>query len=82
MDGEAGYEHYEISNFAKPGLISKHNSSYWRGKKYLGVGPSAHSFDGTSRQWNIANNNTFIDSIEKGILPYEKEILYPHSTIE
>jgi oxygen-independent coproporphyrinogen-3 oxidase len=74
---QTGYEHYEISNFAKPGSRSKHNSSYWRGKKYLGVGPSAHSFDGTSRQWNIANNNTFIDSIEKGILPYEKEVLSP-----
>ena len=74
---EAGYEHYEISNFAKPGFISKHNSSYWRGKKYLGIGPSAHSFDGASRQWNISNNNIYIDSIEKGIIPYEKEILTP-----
>jgi len=74
---QAGYEHYEISNFAKPGSRSKHNSSYWGGKKYLGVGPSAHSFDGTSRQWNIANNNTYIDSIENGIIPYEKEILTP-----
>jgi oxygen-independent coproporphyrinogen-3 oxidase len=72
---EAGYEHYEISNFAKPGFISRHNSSYWRGKKYLGIGPSAHSFDGASRQWNISNNNIYIDSIEKGIIPYEKEIL-------
>jgi oxygen-independent coproporphyrinogen-3 oxidase len=72
---EAGYEHYEISNFAKPGFISSHNSSYWRGKKYLGIGPSAHSFDGASRQWNISNNNIYIDSIEKGIIPYEKEIL-------
>jgi oxygen-independent coproporphyrinogen-3 oxidase len=74
---EAGYEHYEISNFAKPGFISNHNSSYWHGKKYLGIGPSAHSFDGTSRQWNISNNNIYTDSIEKGIIPYEKEILTP-----
>jgi oxygen-independent coproporphyrinogen-3 oxidase len=74
---EAGYEHYEISNFAKPGFISRHNSSYWQGKKYLGIGPSAHSFDGASRQWNISNNNIYIDSIEKGIIPYEKEILTP-----
>jgi oxygen-independent coproporphyrinogen-3 oxidase len=74
---EAGYEHYEISNFAKPGFISRNNSSYWQGKKYLGIGPSAHSFDGASRQWNISNNNIYIDSIEKGIIPYEKEILTP-----
>ena len=74
---DAGYEHYEISNFAKPGFISRHNSSYWRGKKYLGIGPSAHSFDGASRQWNISNNNLYIGSIEKGIIPYDKEILTP-----
>ena len=74
---EAGYEHYEISNFAKPGFISKHNSSYWRAKKYLGIGPSAHSFDGASRQWNISNNNVYIDSVQKGIIPCEKEILTP-----
>jgi len=52
----AGYEHYEISNFALPGNRSRHNSSYWQGKPYLGLGPSAHSYDGISRQWNIANN--------------------------
>ena len=72
---EAGYEHYEISNFAKPGFRSLHNSSYWSGKNYLGFGPSAHSFDGNARWWNIANNNSYIDSINKGILPIEKEIL-------
>jgi oxygen-independent coproporphyrinogen-3 oxidase len=72
---EAGYDHYEISNFAKPGYRSRHNSSYWQGKKYLGIGPSAHSFDGSSRQWNVSNNNTYIDSLEKGIIPHEKEIL-------
>jgi len=74
---EAGYEHYEISNFAKPGFISKHNSAYWGGKKYLGIGPSAHSFNGVSRQWNISNNNVYIDSIEKGLIPSEQEVLSP-----
>jgi len=72
---EAGYDHYEISNFAKPGSRSRHNSSYWSGEKYLGIGPSAHSFDGKSRQWNVSNNNIYIDSISKGIIPFEKEIL-------
>ena len=72
---DAGYEHYEISNFAKPGFRSRHNTSYWQGKKYLGIGPSAHSFDGVSRQWNISNNNTYIDSLKTNSLPFEKEIL-------
>ncbi len=72
---EAGYEHYEISNFAKLGWRSRHNSSYWKGKKYLGLGPSAHSYNGTSRQWNIANNNIYIESINKGTIPFEKEEL-------
>ena len=71
----AGYEHYEISNFAKTGWRSRHNSSYWQGKNYLGLGPSAHSFNGKERQWNIANNNIYIDSINKDILPVEKEEL-------
>jgi len=71
----AGYEHYEISNFAKPGFRSRHNSSYWSGEKYLGIGPSAHSFDGISRQWNVSNNNIYIDSISKGIIPFESETL-------
>lgn len=73
----AGYEHYEISNFALPGWHSRHNSSYWQGKSYLGIGPSAHSFNGTSRQWNIANNATYIKAIQQGHLPFEKEILTP-----
>jgi oxygen-independent coproporphyrinogen-3 oxidase len=72
---KAGYEHYEISNFAKPGFRSRHNSSYWQGRKYLGLGPSAHSFDGESRQWNVSNNKTYIDSIEKDLIPFEIEIL-------
>jgi oxygen-independent coproporphyrinogen-3 oxidase len=71
----AGYEHYEISNFAKPGLRSKHNSSYWSGSTYYGFGPSAHSFDGKSRRWNIANNALYIQSLQKNIIPFEDEIL-------
>ena len=73
--GAAGYEHYEISNFAKPGFRSNHNTSYWQGKKYLGLGPSAHSFNGESRQWNISNNNIYIETLEKNVIPFEKEIL-------
>jgi oxygen-independent coproporphyrinogen-3 oxidase len=73
----AGYEHYEISNFSKPGFRSRHNSSYWQGKKYLGLGPSAHSFDGVSRQWNISNNNIYIESLLKNEIPFEKETLTP-----
>lgn len=73
----AGYEHYEISNFAKPGWRSKHNSSYWRGTPYFGLGPGSHSFDGESRYWNISNNNLYIDSIHSGIIPFEKEDLTP-----
>ncbi len=72
---EAGYEHYEISNFTKPGWRSRHNSSYWQGKNYLGIGPSAHSFNGHSRQWNVSNNNIYIESINRGIVPFEKEVL-------
>jgi len=68
----AGYEHYEISNFALPGHRSRHNSAYWQGKKYLGLGPSAHSYDGVSREWNIANNARYI--AEPGLIG-EKEVL-------
>jgi oxygen-independent coproporphyrinogen-3 oxidase len=71
----AGYEHYEISNFALPGWHSKHNSSYWQSKPYLGLGPSAHSFNGASRQWNIANNAQYIKSIAAGAIPFEMESL-------
>ena len=74
---EAGFEHYEISNFAKPGFRSRHNSSYWRGKPYFGFGPSAHSFDGASRWWNIANNTSYIRSIGEDKIPFEKEELTP-----
>lgn len=74
---EAGYEHYEISNFAKPGWRSKHNSSYWQGKNYVGLGPSAHSFNGHSRQWNVANNSKYITSLTEGVIPFEIEELTP-----
>jgi len=71
----AGFEHYEISNFALPGFRSRHNSSYWIGKPYLGLGPSAHSFNGKSRQWNIANNSLYLQSLATGMVPFEVEIL-------
>ena len=70
-----GFEHYEISNFCKPGHYSRHNSNYWRGVKYLGIGPSAHSFNGETRQWNIPNNAKYIQSLETGKIPAETEIL-------
>ena len=72
---EAGFEHYETSNFAKPGCYSKHNTNYWKGVSYLGIGPSAHSFNGETRQWNVANNAKYIDGILKGNIPAEQEIL-------
>lgn len=71
----AGYEHYEISNFARAGHYAVHNTNYWSGKHYLGVGPSAHSFNGTSRQWNIANNALYQKSLEKNTLNFEREEL-------
>ena len=72
----AGYEQYEISNFARPGYRSRHNSSYWQGKPYHGFGPAAHSFDGkTKRRWNVSNNTLFIQSTEQNIIAYEEEIL-------
>ncbi len=70
-----GFIHYEVSNFAKPKYASKHNQSYWQGKAYLGIGPSAHSFDGKTRSWNVANNNIYIKKIKEGLLPQETEIL-------
>ena len=76
-----GYEHYEISSFAKPGMRSRHNSSYWQSKKYLGLGPSAHSFNGRSRQWNIANNLTYIKSVAAGMPNFEYELLQPRDLL-
>lgn len=72
---EAGYEHYEISNFAKPGMHARHNSSYWDGTPYIGVGPSAHSFDGKNRQWNVADTPSYIVGIAAGKPDCEIEYL-------
>jgi oxygen-independent coproporphyrinogen-3 oxidase len=74
---QGGYEHYEISNFAKPGLRSKHNSSYWLGQPYYGFGPSAHAFNSRSRRWNIANNALYVQSLKNNLIPFEEEILTP-----
>ncbi len=71
----AGYSCYEISSFGKPGYFSKNNSAYWQQKNYMGIGPSAHSFDGHRRGWNINNNPKYIKSIDSGILPMEIEVL-------
>ncbi|MDO5607603.1 MAG: radical SAM family heme chaperone HemW [Capnocytophaga sp.] len=70
-----GYGHYELSNFGKKGYHSRNNSAYWSGEKYMGIGPSAHSFDGYERSWNISNNSLYINGIKKGLRPFEKEIL-------
>ena len=75
--GEAGYEHYEISNFALPGKRSRHNSSYWQRQPYLGLGPSAHSFKGNTRQWNVSNNILYINSLSNNEVPFEFEMLTP-----
>lgn len=71
----AGYNCYEISNFGKPGFFSKNNTAYWQQKKYMGIGPSAHSYDGNRRGWNINNNPKYLKAIEKGELPMEVEVL-------
>lgn len=71
-----GFEHYEVSNFAKPGFYSRHNSAYWKYKEYLGIGPSAHSYNGFDvRSWNIANNQQYIKKLDAGILAKEEELL-------
>lgn len=70
-----GFIHYELSNFGKENYFSKNNSAYWLGKKYIGIGPSAHSYDGVSRSWNVANNSLYIKSIQENKLPSETEML-------
>ena len=70
-----GFIHYELSNFGKENYFSKNNSAYWLGKKYIGIGPSAHSYDGVSRSWNIANNALYLKAMDAGQLPNEVEIL-------
>ena len=72
---ENGFVHYELSNFGKENYFSKNNSAYWLGKKYIGIGPSAHSYDGVSRSWNVSNNTLYIKSIQEDKLPNEIEIL-------
>ena len=72
---ENGFIHYELSNFSKPDYFSKNNSSYWLGKKYIGIGPSAHSYDGKNRGWNISNNGLYIKSIQENKIPFETENL-------
>jgi oxygen-independent coproporphyrinogen-3 oxidase len=72
---ENGFIHYELSNFGKENYFSKNNSSYWLGKKYLGIGPSAHSYDGKNRGWNVSNNALYIKSIQENKLPIEIETL-------
>ncbi|MGI9560244.1 MAG: radical SAM family heme chaperone HemW [Flavobacteriaceae bacterium] len=76
---KAGFTHYEVCSFGKPGYFSKHNSSYWLGKPYLGVGPSAHSFDGKKRSWNVSNNKQYINTIAKNELPLTSELLTPEN---
>ena len=71
----AGYDHYELSSFGKPGYHSQNNTGYWQGKTYLGIGPSAHGFDGNQRYWNVSNNASFIQQITKGVLPQTIEKL-------
>lgn len=75
----AGFTHYEVCSFGKPGYFSKHNRSYWLGKPYLGVGPSAHSFDGKKRSWNVSNNKQYINTIAKNELPLTSELLTPEN---
>ena len=71
-----GFDHYEISNFGKPGFHSKHNTSYWKYKEYLGIGPSAHSYNGSElRSWNIANNQQYIKKLSSNLLAKEEEVL-------
>jgi oxygen-independent coproporphyrinogen-3 oxidase len=77
MMKEKGFEHYEISNFCKNSMYSRHNSMYWNGGSYLGLGPSAHSYNGTSRQWNISNLVQYIDQINRNDLFFESEELTP-----
>jgi oxygen-independent coproporphyrinogen-3 oxidase len=72
---EAGFEHYEVSNFCRPGYISRHNSSYWKSEMYLGIGPSAHSYNGATRQFNVSNNYAYVNSILSKKIPTTVEFL-------
>jgi len=75
MTEAAGIPWYEVSNFAKPGMESKHNSSYWANEHYIGLGPGAHSFNGVKRSWNVSSNTAYIQQIDKNVLPSESEVL-------
>ncbi|MCF8238038.1 MAG: radical SAM family heme chaperone HemW [Saprospiraceae bacterium] len=74
---QAGFDHYEISNWSLPGRESKHNTSYWQGEPYLGFGPAAHSYDGQTRSWNVANNPAYIKALQEGRMGREMEVLSP-----
>ncbi len=74
-----GFPWYEISNFSKPGFESKHNRAYWQGTPYLGIGPSAHSYDGEKRSWNVKSNGAYVAALQRGEREYEDEIL-THNT--
>ena len=76
---KAGFVHYEVCSFGKPGYFSRHNSSYWLGKSYLGLGPSAHSFDGHKRSWNVSNNSQYTKALDNEKLPLTSEILTPEN---
>ena len=77
----AGYEHYEVSNLAKPGMRSRHNASYWQGVPYLGFGPSAHSYDGVSRRWNVSDNAAYVRAMMEGAQPSESETMAPRDLL-
>lgn len=78
---QSGFEQYEISNFARNGEYAQHNTNYWKNSPYLGVGPSAHSFNGLERNWNVSNNNQYLKAIESGIIANERETLTPENRI-
>ncbi len=77
----AGYDPYEVSNFCQPGCYAKHNTSYWQNQKYVGIGPSAHSYDGVSRQHNVANNAKYLRELVKETVPFEREVLSRYDQI-
>lgn len=78
---DAGFEHYEVSNFGKPGYKSRHNGAYWSGAHYLGIGPGAHSYNGTERRWNARNNPIYLQKVPQGKEFYESETLTPRDRI-
>ena len=79
---KAGFEHYEISNFCRPGKYSRHNTSYWKGIPYLGCGPSAHSFDGMTREWNVSSIDTYIKGIEEELPCFRDRVSGPNDPLQ